>query len=90
MIKLFKNITCILLVFSIINTVYSQNNNNINYGKYIKNYYHVPSYDNIEQSYKNDFYENVYNQLYFLKDNVNDNISSKIYKTKLDKIILYI
>ena len=83
----FKFAICILLILSISNTGESYN---INYGKYIKNYYNIPSYDNLEYSFKNEFYENVHKQhLKMLNDNTNENLPIKFYKTKLDNIILY-
>ena len=62
-------------------------NSTINYGKYLKNYYNVPSYYSIEKEcLKNSFYENIIRQ---------DHVTNKKYeiyipyKTKLDNIVIY-
>ena len=83
MISFYKFVICIILLLTISNTSYS-----MNYENYIKNIYHIPSYDNLEYSFKNEFYENVYKHLNIL--NYSDNIPITIYKSKLDNIILYI
>lgn len=55
----------------------------INYKNYIKNYYHIPSYV-YQDCFKNEFYENVNKDL-----NNHNELPIKIYKTKLDNIIMY-
>lgn len=81
--SILKFIIYTFLLLSIFNI---KENNAIIYSNYIKNYYHIPSYNNIEYSFKNDFYKNVYKQLELINTN---NIPKYIYKTKLDNIILY-
>ena len=80
-IKLFIYFTIFLVLFK------TQAKSEINYSKLIKNYYNIPSYNNIEQSFKNEFIENVYKEIQIA--NV-DKIPIKIYKTKLDNIIFYL
>lgn len=62
----------------------------MNYSNYMKNYYHISSQEYIDYSFKNEFFENVYKELKIKNtDNIDKNIQ-KVYKTKLDNIILYI
>ena len=77
----------ILLCFNI--KVYS-----INYGKYLKNIYNVPYYE-VDQSFKNSFYENVHKQDYIRNKiikykNLETSDTFVPYKTKLDNIVKYI
>ena len=61
----------------------------INYNKYIKKIYNVPSYHSIIECFKTDFYDEVFK-------NINNNAIDKLiirhenYKTKLDNIVIYI
>jgi hypothetical protein len=64
-----------------------QANSLINYSQLIKNNYNIPSHHYIEYSFKNEFVESIYKDIQIA--NV-DKIPNKIYKTKLDNIILYL
>jgi hypothetical protein len=79
-----KFLIYVITIFFIFNI---KNNSAMNYSNYMKNYYHIPSYDILEYSFKNEFFENVYKELQLI--NTDKNIQ-KVYKTKLDNIILYI
>jgi hypothetical protein len=76
-----------LLIFLLIvlsNTNVNCTNLKINYNKYIKHYYHIPSYSYIEDCMKSNFYKYVYNY----PNNSNENINEIVYyKNKLEKII---
>jgi hypothetical protein len=77
----------IVYIITIILLLHVKGSLSINYSNYIKNYYNIPSYNTIEYSFKNDFIENVYKELEMINT---DEIIPKIYKTKLDNIILYL
>ena len=73
-----------LLLFISVLLFLNNTESKINYNRYIRNIYHIPSYHSIEECFKNDFYESI-------NKNINDDIilDRKIYKTKLDKIVIY-
>ena len=67
----------------------------INYSNYIKYYYHIPSYNNIEISLKSNFYDYVVNNSNLNFKNIKNNYDVhynvnkeeiKYYTNKLDKL----
>ena len=75
----------IIKLFLFISVLLFLNNteSKINYNRYIRNIYDIPSYNSIQECFKNDFYESI-------NKNIDNNIlDKKIYKTKLDKIVMY-
>jgi hypothetical protein len=85
--KVFIKIFLFILVILLLKSSYWQTD--INYNKYIKKIYNVPSYESIIECYKTDFYDDVFKQ-------INNQLIDKLiikhqnYKTKLDNIIIYI
>jgi hypothetical protein len=66
-------------------------NNVINYNKYIKNYYNIPSYSSIEECMKNNFYDSVYKHIYHFSEEKKEIFETEneivYYKNKLDSIV---
>lgn len=84
--KIIIKICLFIVVMLLLKSTYSQRH--INYNKYIKKIYNVPSYESIIECSKTVFYDDVFK-------NINNNIIDKIikhenYKTKLDNIVIYI
>jgi hypothetical protein len=93
------SIYCLVILFTFnikgwygVETIHST----INYGNYLKNYYHIPSYNFEKECLKNSFYENlvkhdyVTNKIIKYKKEYKDEYKNYIpHKTKLDKIVIF-
>lgn len=80
------------LIYYILTTIllFSSVNCKINY---IKNYYNIPSYSQINECFKTEFYDYVQfknTQTQNIKNNVTYKENIKFYKTNLDKIIIFL